>query len=142
MKISIIISIVIIVFIFIALSIAEFLMVDKEHASVYLDKHKEDICKKFESVKTPLEITTMIHDSIHNQPFIYRQVIFLALFASLLTVNFLYVLIPIMTIEMFFPVFFMMLFVFFIELAFINFHYYQQKEEMVKTGLYHLKKYI
>lgn len=136
MKISAILSIFFISSFLIILVIAEFFMADKEHGSIYLDPFKHIMLEKFDQNSDPETVLSLIKQSIINQPFIYRQTFFLALFGSLLCTNFLYVLFPSMLrIEHFFPIFFMLIFIFFIELAFINYHYYYQKEEMTLTGL-------
>jgi hypothetical protein len=134
MKISVIFGIVILVVFLVIITFAEFMFADKEHASLYLDPYKYIMKAKMEQTNEPLQVLDHIDASIDNQPFVYRQTFFMSIFGSLLCTNFLFILFPQFKIDHFFPVFFALSFVMFIEFAFINFHYYKQKEDMVKMG--------
>jgi hypothetical protein len=134
MKISVIFGIVILVTFLVIVTLAEFVFADKEHGSIYLDPYKNIMKAKIEQTNDPVHVLNHIDASIDNQPFIYRQTFLMAIFGSLLCTNFLFILFPQFKIDHFFPVFFALSFVMFIEFAFINFHYYKQKEDMVKMG--------
>lgn len=135
-KISVGVAVACILFLIGGVAIAEFVLGDTEHASVYLDPYKKVMLRKMDDARDdPQRLVSCIHEAIHNQPFIYRQVLFMALFGALLATCFVLVLLPSMHPVSFFPMFLVLLFVFFLELAFLHFHYYQQKEEMVKYGL-------
>ncbi len=142
-KISASVAIISLAFLIVVVMIAEFVLGDKEHGSIYLDPYKKVMYKKMDDAQTPHEVLGYIKESIHNQPFIYRQVLFLSVFGSLLATCFLTLILPSPSrwrgehsfSGIFFAMFFVLVFVFFMELAFLNFHYYQQKEDMVKRGV-------
>ena len=139
-KVSLIVSILVLSVFFVILFIAEFLLADHEHASIYLDPYKKNILEKYETTDNPALILGYMNSAVDNQPFVYRQTFFMALFGSILVTNFLFIMFPFLKIEHFFPVFFVLIFVMFIEFAFINFHYYHQKEDMVKQGITKLRQ--
>lgn len=135
MKISVILSLIFLGIFFIILIVLEFIMTGHEHKSLFLDNYKDVMHEKYRNTSDPQLILQYMGESIQNKPHVYRQTFFLALSGSILSTVFFFGIFPDLQIEVFFPVFFMLTFVFFMELAFINYHYYQQKEEMVKTGI-------
>lgn len=139
MKISVVLGILILAVLFVTLLFVEFVYTDDERASICLDKHKDAMKEKYKKTADPTTLLQYMEESINNKPFVYRQTFLLALFGSVLSTVFVFATYPQIQVENFFPIFFIMMFVFFMELAFINYHYYQQKEEMVQTGIEKLR---
>lgn len=142
MKISVILSLIFLGIFFITLIILEFILTGNDHKSLYLDSYKDIMHEKYQNTSDPNLVLKYMYESIQNQPHIYRQTFFLAIFGSILSTIFIFGIFPHLEIEKFFPIFFMLTFVFFMELAFINHHYYQQKEEMVKTGIKKMRLHL
>jgi hypothetical protein len=135
-KISIIIGIIIILVLFIIICIAEIITASGLSCGTFvLDYCKDNYLKKIKNENNISDIMNDIEDITNNQPYIYRQSMVLGLFQSIIVTNFLYIGLPNIKIEHFFYIFFVMYVTCSLGYAFINFHYYIQKEEMIKHGL-------
>jgi hypothetical protein len=78
--------------------------------------------------------------SVNNgEQFIYRQAFILCFVQALLMTNFLYVAIPEFKLRYFFYIFFMCFLFNSFVYAFIQFHYYGQKKNVIKYGMTKLK---
>lgn len=142
MKISVILGLIFLGIFLVSLIILEFVLADNDHKSLYLDHFKDMMHEKYQNTSDPHVVLQYMDESIQNKPHVYRQTFFLALFGSILSTIFLFGMFPNLQIENFFPVFFMLTFVFFMELAFINYHYYQQKEQMIQTGIKKMRSHF
>lgn len=74
------------------------------------------------------------------EPFIYRQAFLLCFIQSLLMTNFLYVVIKEFKLRYFFYIFFMTFLFNSFVYAFVQYHYYRQKNDIVRYGMEKLKK--
>lgn len=142
MKISVILSLIFLGIFLITLIILEFVLTGNDHKSLHLDNYKEMMHEKYRNTSDPNLVLQYMEESIQNKPHVYRQTFFLAIVGSILSTVFIFGIFPHLQIEKFIPIFFMLTFVFFMELAFINYHYYQQKEEMVKTGIKKIRSHL
>jgi hypothetical protein len=78
--------------------------------------------------------------SINNsEPFIYRQAFLLCFIQAILMTNFLYVVIPEFKLRYFFYIFFMCFLFNSFVYAFVQYHYYRQKNDIIRYGINKLR---
>lgn len=72
---------------------------------------------------------------LNDQPFIYRQAFLISFIESLLMTNFFYAMISEISFKHFFIIFFMLFLFNSFVYAFVQYHYYKQKYDIIEYGL-------
>lgn len=83
----------------------------------------------------PLEILEEMTHVNQNTPYTYRQAFILSMLISLIMTNFFYIAIPQFKLKNFFYIFFVCFICNAFVYAFIQFHYYLQKAEVIQYGI-------
>lgn len=83
----------------------------------------------------PEDVLKEMHDVNNNQPYIYRQALILSILVSLFMTNFFYVGIPEFKPSNFFYIFFVCFLFNSFVYAFIQFHYYKQKTDVMNYAI-------
>lgn len=90
---------------------------------------------EFDKTNDPKKIIEILSSINNVSPYIYRQVIFMSLIQTLIMVNFFYIGISKFEVNSFFYIFFTTFLCNILSFSFINYHYYQQKQNIIQYGL-------
>ena len=96
--------------------------------------------KKIDELSNKNQIIDEMIGINNSEPFIYRQAFLLSFIQALLMTNFLYVVITEFKLRYFFYIFFMCFLFNSFVYAFIQYHSYRQKNDIIKYGMVKLKK--
>ena len=106
-----------------------------ECGTLFFDYCVMKYTNEIDNTNDPKQIIQIISSINNIQPYIYRQVIFMSLIQALIMVNFFYIGISKFDVNSFFYIFFVTFLCNILSFSFINFHYYQQKQNVIQYGL-------
>jgi hypothetical protein len=144
MRIVFVTGILVILVIVITIIVVEGLITYKDpcHATVVYDFCVPIKMKKIDEISEPVNIVNLLEDVNNNKPFMYRQAFVLSLLQALLMTNFIYISFPFFRLYDFFYLFFMCFLFNSFLYAFVNFHYYNQKNKVMTQGLQKLRSLV
>ena len=144
MRIVFVTGILIVLVIAMTIIVVEWLITYKDpcHATVVYDFCVPIKSKEINEISDPVNMIHVLEEVNNNSPYMYRQAFVLSLIQALLMTNFIYISFPSFQLRNFFYLFFMCFLFNSFLYAFVNFHYYNQKRQVMTQGLQKLTSLV